>query len=165
MLNGCSSLTCNAGRLVAGCMGQHLQPRPVVTICHAGFNRTGFVVCSYLVQACGLTVDEALEAFAAARPPGVKHERFVAELHERYAHCCAQSHSGSTSPTGNQLPEVGHQWGWLVSASGPGCTDWRRRSFSLTYSTCSTAGCAPSACSTGHMSALAGLLTDCMQHC
>ena len=117
-----------AGRLDAGRMSGHLQPRPVETICHAGFNRTGFVVCSYLVQACGLAVDEALEAFAAARPPGVKHERFVAELHERYAHCCAQSHSGSTSPTGHQLPEVGHQVRWLASASGTGCTHWLRLS-------------------------------------
>ena len=117
-----------AGRLYARCMSPHLQPRPLVTICRAGFNRTGFVVCSYLVQACGLAVDEALEAFAAARPPGVKHERFVAELHERYAHCGTQSHSGSTSPTGHQLPEVGHQLRWPVSASGFGCTHWLRRS-------------------------------------
>lgn len=45
---------------------------------HAGFNRTGFVVCSYLCQACGLTVQQALDSFAAARPPGVKHEKFIA---------------------------------------------------------------------------------------
>ena len=51
---------------------------------HAGFNRTGFVVCSYLVQALGLSVDEALAAFEEARPPGVKHEKFVAELHRRF---------------------------------------------------------------------------------
>lgn len=50
----------------------------------AGFNRTGFVVCSYLVQALGMTVDEALVAFEQARPPGVKHERFVKELHRRF---------------------------------------------------------------------------------
>jgi hypothetical protein len=37
-----------------------------------------------LVQACGLTVDQALANFAVARPPGVKHERFVAELQKRY---------------------------------------------------------------------------------
>ena len=30
----------------------------------AGFNRTGFVLCAYLVQVCGLTVDEALASFA-----------------------------------------------------------------------------------------------------
>lgn len=46
----------------------------------AGFNRTGFVLCAYLIQVCGLSVDEALVSFAAARPPGVKHEKFVAEV-------------------------------------------------------------------------------------
>lgn len=50
----------------------------------AGFNRTGFVVCSYLVQALGMSVAEALAAFEQARPPGVKHERFVKELHRRF---------------------------------------------------------------------------------
>ena len=30
-----------------------------------GFNRTGFVVCAYLIQVCGLTVDQALHNFAA----------------------------------------------------------------------------------------------------
>jgi len=38
------------------------------------------VLCAYLIQVCGLTVDEALASFAAARPPGVKHEKFVAEV-------------------------------------------------------------------------------------
>lgn len=46
----------------------------------AGFNRTGFVLCAYLIQVCGLTVEDALGSFAAARPPGVKHEKFVAEV-------------------------------------------------------------------------------------
>ena len=45
-----------------------------------GFNRTGFVVCAYLVLVCGLSVQEALANFAAARPPGVKHEKFVVEV-------------------------------------------------------------------------------------
>lgn len=52
--------------------------------CAYGFNRTGFVVCSYLCQAHGLSVEESLKAFAAARPPGVKHAKFVDELHARY---------------------------------------------------------------------------------
>ena len=42
------------------------------------------MVCSYLVQALGMTVNEALAAFEQARPPGVKHERFVKELHRRF---------------------------------------------------------------------------------
>lgn len=50
----------------------------------AGFNRTGFVVCCYLIEVCGLSVEEALASFASSRPPGVKHEAFRAELHRRY---------------------------------------------------------------------------------
>lgn len=46
--------------------------------------RAGFVVCAYLVLACGLTVDDALSSFEAARPPGVRHEKFVDELRRRY---------------------------------------------------------------------------------
>ncbi|KAL4422635.1 hypothetical protein ABPG75_008832 [Micractinium tetrahymenae] len=63
--------------------------------CAYGFNRTGFVVCSYLCQACGLTVEQALESFAAARPPGVKHEKFIRELHARYGGGPAVTPEGS----------------------------------------------------------------------
>mmetsp|Transcript_35137 Transcript_35137/g.88962 ORF Transcript_35137/g.88962 Transcript_35137/m.88962 type:complete len:468 (-) Transcript_35137:650-2053(-) len=61
--------------------------------CAYGFNRTGFVVCCYLVEHCGLSVDEALRAFADARPPGVKHEAFRNELYARYAPPGSQAHS------------------------------------------------------------------------
>jgi hypothetical protein len=54
------------------------------TVFAAGFNRTGFVVCSYLIEHCGLSVEQALASFARSRPPGVKHERFRDELHARY---------------------------------------------------------------------------------
>lgn len=62
----CLSLECNNG--------ESLSPES------AGFNRTGFVVCAYLIQVLGLSVPEALAAFADARPPGVKHEKFVVEV-------------------------------------------------------------------------------------
>ncbi|EFJ44707.1 hypothetical protein VOLCADRAFT_118653, partial [Volvox carteri f. nagariensis] len=52
--------------------------------CAYGFNRTGFVVCCYLIECCGLNVEAALSAFAESRPPGVKHEQFRNELHRRY---------------------------------------------------------------------------------
>jgi len=61
------------------------RPNDYIAIhCAYGFNRTGFVVCSYLCQVCGMTVPEALESFAQARPPGVKHGKFVDELYARY---------------------------------------------------------------------------------
>lgn len=52
--------------------------------CAYGFNRTGFVLCSYLCQAHGMSVEESLETFAKSRPPGVKHAKFVNELYARY---------------------------------------------------------------------------------
>lgn len=70
----------------------------------AGFNRTGFVVCSYLVQALGMSVNEALAAFEEARPPGVKHERFVQELHRRFDnHRWGSGHSTVGSETAGSV--------------------------------------------------------------
>lgn len=48
------------------------------------------MVCAYLVLVCGLSVQEALTNFAAARPPGVKHEKFVVEV--RCCHMLAGHH-------------------------------------------------------------------------
>jgi hypothetical protein len=64
----------------------------------AGFNRTGFVVCSYLIECCGLSVDEAMESFAEARPPGVKHEKFINELYARYGHGAGSWRRSSSWP-------------------------------------------------------------------
>jgi hypothetical protein len=66
-------------------------------------------VCSFLCQACGLTVDQALESFAASRPPGVKHEKFIRELYARYgggtASCTAsRTASPATSPPKDAPP-------------------------------------------------------------
>lgn len=76
--------------------------------CAYGFNRTGFVVCSYLCQACGMSVDEALESFAEARPPGVKHGKFVDELYARYGFR-NRLHGQSVNGVGcNMLPHGPH---------------------------------------------------------
>lgn len=52
--------------------------------CHYGYNRTGFMICCYLVEMCGETVDRAVDRFQCARPPGIKHDVFIAELAARY---------------------------------------------------------------------------------
>lgn len=44
-------------------------------------------MCSYLVENCSLSVEQALQSFARSRPPGVKHEKFKNELHARYGVC------------------------------------------------------------------------------
>ncbi|KAL1838084.1 hypothetical protein VTJ49DRAFT_3076 [Mycothermus thermophilus] len=53
--------------------------------CHYGFNRTGFLVACYLVERCGFTAKEAIEAFAKARPNGIRHAHFRDRLHVRYS--------------------------------------------------------------------------------
>eukprot|EP00887_Chlorella_sp_A99_P000324 scaffold13.g324.t1 len=75
--------------------------------CAYGFNRTGFVVCSYLCQACGLTVQQALDSFAAARPPGVKHEKFIAELYARYGGGRAPPSRQASGPPSRPLSRAG----------------------------------------------------------
>src|SRR5690606_3612378 len=44
--------------------------------CHYGFNRTGYFIVCYLVERCGFGVQEAMEAFADARPNGIRHQHF-----------------------------------------------------------------------------------------
>jgi pimeloyl-ACP methyl ester carboxylesterase/protein-tyrosine phosphatase len=53
--------------------------------CHYGFNRTGYFVVCYLVERCGYSVSDAIDAFAKARPNGIKHAHFRDRLHVRYS--------------------------------------------------------------------------------
>ncbi|CAI5757958.1 unnamed protein product [Candida verbasci] len=52
--------------------------------CHYGFNRTGFLICCYLIEVLGWKVHEAIEAFKAAKAPGIKHPHFIDALYVRY---------------------------------------------------------------------------------
>ncbi|KAL9100738.1 MAG: hypothetical protein Q9163_003923 [Psora crenata] len=52
--------------------------------CHYGFNRTGFFICSYLIEREKYGVQQAIDAFGAARPPGIRHAHFLDELSVRY---------------------------------------------------------------------------------
>lgn len=107
----CSAATAVAALMMSdSTMGTHCVslPEPLPLGCppalatvRAGFNRTGFVVCAYLIQCCGLSVEQAMENFAEARPPGVKHEKFINELYLRYGSREDGGHSGSGSSNGN----------------------------------------------------------------
>ncbi|PWY72380.1 dual specificity phosphatase catalytic domain protein [Aspergillus heteromorphus CBS 117.55] len=60
-------------------------PRPVVGVhCHYGFNRTGFLIVSYLIERCGFSVADAIAEFERRRPPGIRHEHFIDTLFVRY---------------------------------------------------------------------------------
>eukprot|EP00892_Ulva_mutabilis_P008658 jgi/Ulvmu1/6164/UM028_0020.1 len=53
--------------------------------CAYGYNRTGFIICCYLIEVCGLSVEAALASFAHSRPDGIRHEDFLEGLQARYA--------------------------------------------------------------------------------
>ncbi|KAK4192017.1 alkaline phosphatase [Podospora australis] len=51
--------------------------------CHYGFNRTGFLICCYLIEKENYPVQEAIDVFAKARPNGIKHKHFKDRLFVR----------------------------------------------------------------------------------
>ena len=52
--------------------------------CHYGFNRTGYFICSYLIEREGFGVQQAIDEFGIKRPPGIRHEHFLDALFVRY---------------------------------------------------------------------------------
>lgn len=48
--------------------------------CTHGFNRTGFLIVSYMVERMDCAVEGALDAFAHARPPGIYKQDYIVEL-------------------------------------------------------------------------------------
>ncbi|KAL8811078.1 MAG: hypothetical protein Q9200_002076 [Gallowayella weberi] len=51
--------------------------------CHYGFNRTGFFICSYLMEREHYSVQQAIDEFQAHRPPGIRHDHFLDTLFVR----------------------------------------------------------------------------------
>ncbi|KAL2720626.1 mRNA-capping enzyme [Vespula squamosa] len=61
------------------------NPLEVIGVhCTHGFNRTGFLIISYLVEIDGTSVDAGLAEFAAVRPPGIYKVDYIKELYKRY---------------------------------------------------------------------------------
>ncbi|XP_034017911.1 mRNA-capping enzyme [Thalassophryne amazonica] len=52
--------------------------------CTHGFNRTGFLICAYLVEKMDWSVEAAVAAFAQARAPGIYKGEYLKELFRRY---------------------------------------------------------------------------------
>ena len=64
-----------------------LSNRPLDIIgvhCTHGFNRTGFLIVSYLVEKHDYDVSAAIQEFANARPPGIYKQDYINELFKRY---------------------------------------------------------------------------------
>lgn len=61
------------------------HPLEIIGIhCTHGFNRTGFMIISYLVETDTASVDAALVEFAAARAPGIYKGDYIHELYTRF---------------------------------------------------------------------------------
>jgi mRNA-capping enzyme len=52
--------------------------------CTHGFNRTGFLIVSYMVQKMDFDLELAIETFAKMRPPGIYKSDYLKELYSRY---------------------------------------------------------------------------------
>lgn len=64
-----------------------IQNNPLEIIgvhCTHGFNRTGLLIISYLVEEMEMSVDIALADFRMARPPGIYKSQYIQELYKRY---------------------------------------------------------------------------------
>ncbi|KAM7136061.1 mRNA-capping enzyme isoform 1-T1 [Molossus nigricans] len=52
--------------------------------CTHGFNRTGFLICAFLVEKMDWSIEAAVATFAQARPPGIYKGDYLKELFRRY---------------------------------------------------------------------------------
>ncbi|XP_014209995.1 mRNA-capping enzyme [Copidosoma floridanum] len=52
--------------------------------CTHGFNRTGFLIVSYLVETDECSLDASLVKFSESRPPGIYKNDYIRELYLRY---------------------------------------------------------------------------------
>lgn len=52
--------------------------------CTHGFNRTGFLISSFLVEEDNWAIEVAIQAFATSRPPGIYKGDYLKELIRRY---------------------------------------------------------------------------------
>ncbi|KAI5953546.1 hypothetical protein KGF54_002918 [Candida jiufengensis] len=72
-------------QLIDDILNSNTIENPLIGVhCHYGFNRTGFLICCYLIEVLGWSVEEAVEGFKIAKPPGIKHPHFIDALYVRY---------------------------------------------------------------------------------
>ncbi|KAI1305291.1 mRNA-capping enzyme [Halotydeus destructor] len=61
------------------------DPNEVIAVhCTHGFNRTGFLICSYLIEEESWDIQLATQTFANARPPGIYKKDYLEELCKRF---------------------------------------------------------------------------------
>jgi hypothetical protein len=89
----------------------------------AGCNRTGFIVCAYLIERCGFTPEAAMAAFADARAGGINHDNFRAELRSRYGAAARPSGATDAEP-GAGGSENGHRRQGAFDAGADGTAEY-----------------------------------------
>lgn len=67
------------------CKSNQDDEKIIIVHCHYGYNRTGMMICAYLIEELHVSVHEALANFKAARPPGIKHQNYIDKLILRYS--------------------------------------------------------------------------------
>ncbi|XP_071854236.1 mRNA-capping enzyme-like [Apostichopus japonicus] len=61
------------------------HPQDVIGVhCTHGFNRSGFLICAYLVEKMDWSIDMAVQIFAQARPPGIYKGHYIKDLFKQY---------------------------------------------------------------------------------
>lgn len=62
------------------------NPRKLIAVhCTHGFNRTGFMICSYLCREREWALDAAVAHFATCRPPGIYKQDYLNALHNIFS--------------------------------------------------------------------------------
>lgn len=67
------------------CFSSTNKDKQIIVHCHYGYNRTGLMICAYLIEEKHVSVHEALKRFKDARPPGIKHQNYIDKLILRYS--------------------------------------------------------------------------------
>lgn len=110
-----------------------MQKNPTELIgvhCTHGFNRTGFLICAYLVEKMDWSVEAAVAAFSQARSPGIYKGDYLKELFRRYGDvddtpappqlpdwCFEDDNDGDVDDDGNVISQ---ESGPSSSGSNPG---------------------------------------------
>ncbi|XP_052747194.1 mRNA-capping enzyme isoform X2 [Bicyclus anynana] len=63
----------------------HTKPDDIIGVhCTHGFNRTGFLIVSYMIEQLDFSLEAALMEFANKRSPGIYKQDYIEELYRRY---------------------------------------------------------------------------------
>ncbi|XP_074598688.1 RNA guanylyltransferase and 5'-phosphatase mRNA capping enzyme [Brevipalpus obovatus] len=58
--------------------------KKIVVHCTHGFNRSGFLICAFLVEQHDWSIDASVSEFSKQRPPGIYKRHYLEELFSRY---------------------------------------------------------------------------------